>query len=66
MTRDRTYLRVPEAADYLGVSRSKLYLMMDAGELAYVKLGKCRRIAHAALLDLVARHTVTAHANTDG
>ena len=38
---------VPEVADYLAVSRSKLYQMMDSGLLPYVKLGRCRRIRWA-------------------
>ncbi|MHC4768794.1 MAG: helix-turn-helix domain-containing protein [Planctomycetota bacterium] len=37
------------------MSRSKLYQMMDNGELAYVKLGRCRRIERRALIDLVSR-----------
>lgn len=50
--------RVAEASAYLSISRPKLYLIMDAGELSYVKLGKSRRILWAELLKLVAQHTV--------
>jgi excisionase family DNA binding protein len=46
---------VPEAARFLSISRSKLYEMMDKGELAYVKLGRCRRIRRRELTDLVSR-----------
>ena len=35
---------VPEIAQYLNVSRSKVYGLMDAGQLPYIKLGRCRRI----------------------
>lgn len=52
--------RICEAAEYLSVSRSKLYLMMDGGELPYVKLGKSRRISWAELARLVKRRSVTA------
>jgi excisionase family DNA binding protein len=51
-------VRVAEAARFLGLSRSKLYLMMDSGDLPYVKFGKCRRIPKGELTKLVDRHTV--------
>jgi excisionase family DNA binding protein len=44
-------LTVPEAAKFLAVSRPKIYEMMDRGELAYVKLGRCRRIRRCELTD---------------
>ena len=37
--------RVADAAQFLALSRSKLYAMMDAGELPYVKIGRSRRIS---------------------
>jgi excisionase family DNA binding protein len=48
-------MTVPEAAKFLRISRSKLYETMDKGELAYVKLGKPRRIPRRAVIDLVSR-----------
>jgi excisionase family DNA binding protein len=51
--------KVHEAEAYLGVSRGKLYQMMEGGELAYVKLGRSRRIPWAALQELVAKNTVS-------
>ncbi len=33
-----------EASKFLRISRAKLYGLMDAGELRYCKIGKCRRI----------------------
>jgi excisionase family DNA binding protein len=50
--------RVLEAAQFLSVSRSKVYAMMDGGDLPYVKLGKSRRIPWVEVLKLVDRHTV--------
>jgi excisionase family DNA binding protein len=44
------FVSVPEAARFLGLSRAKLYLLMDKQELAYAKFGKSRRIPRAALL----------------
>jgi excisionase family DNA binding protein len=49
---------VEEAARSLRVSRSKLYQMMDQGELEHVKIGKCRRVPWEALRKLVERSTV--------
>ena len=36
-------LSVHDAARFLAISRSKLYSLMDAGNLAYVKLGRSRQ-----------------------
>jgi excisionase family DNA binding protein len=52
--------RVADAVEFLRVSRSKIYLMMDAGDIAYVKLGKARRIPWSELSRLIERHTVPA------
>lgn len=51
---------VLEAANYLTVSRSKVYQMMDAGLLPWVKLGASRRIRWADLEKLVADNLVGA------
>ena len=50
--------RVPRAAQFLGVSKSMMYRMMDNGQLAYVKLGKARLIPRKALVELAARNLV--------
>ena len=47
-------MTVKEAAEFLSVSRSTLYTMMDAGELASVKIGRCRRIPRVAVVQLAA------------
>ncbi len=44
-----------EAADTLGIGRSKLYELMQAGVVESVRIGSCRRIPVDALSDLVAR-----------
>jgi excisionase family DNA binding protein len=49
-----------EAERYLSVSRAKLYSMMDAGELRYVKLGRSRRVPWDALTELVQKNLVGA------
>lgn len=49
-------LTVPEAARRLGLSRAKLYQLMESGELVYVKFGRSRRIPLTGLAELVARN----------
>jgi excisionase family DNA binding protein len=50
---------VPEAQKFLGgISRSKLYEMMDRGELRYCKVGRNRRIPLVALRELAAKSLV--------
>ncbi len=44
-----------EAAAALGVGRSKLYELLQAGVLESVHIGTCRRIPSDALYALVAR-----------
>lgn len=41
----RLAVSVAEAANMLSLSRSKVYLMMDAGDIPYLKFGRSRRIA---------------------
>jgi excisionase family DNA binding protein len=48
--------RVGEASQFLGISRSRTYELMDAGQLPFVKIGRSRRIPHRALIDYAARH----------
>jgi excisionase family DNA binding protein len=49
-----------EARKFLGISRSKLYELMEAGELEYAKLGRNRKIPWAAVKALAARSLVGA------
>ncbi len=44
-----------EAAQALGIGRSKLYELMQAGVVESVHIGACRRIPADALEELVAR-----------
>ena len=46
---------VSEAAAFLRLSRSNLYLLMERGELPFVKIGRSRRIPRRALVQLAAR-----------
>ncbi len=47
-------MTVKEAAEFLRLSRSSVYVLMDHGELAFVKLGRSRRIPRRALVELAA------------
>ena len=51
---EKLLLSPTEAAAHLSVGRSKVYELMRLGQLRSVKIGGCRRIPRAALVDLVA------------
>jgi excisionase family DNA binding protein len=44
-----------EAAEYLSMSRSSIYKLMESGELQYAKFGKARRIPWRALREYAER-----------
>jgi excisionase family DNA binding protein len=46
---------IPTAARQLSISRSTLYELLKAGDIASVKIGTLRRIPLAALRDYIAR-----------
>lgn len=45
-------------AKFLAISRSKVYQLMDSGELPYVKLGKSRRVRWSDVLKLIDKNVV--------
>jgi excisionase family DNA binding protein len=51
-------LKVDQATQTLKVSRAKFYQPMDARELEYVQVGRCRRIPRSALQAFIERNTV--------
>ncbi len=53
---DEGLLSVLSAARFLAMSRSSLYQLMERGELAYVKIGRARRIPRRAVVELAAAH----------
>jgi len=55
-------LTVPVAARWLALSRSTLYNLMDRGDLAYVKIGRSRRIP-VAEIDRLIRVSLIARAD---
>jgi excisionase family DNA binding protein len=54
MTGERLLLRPIEAAEQLGIGRTKVYELMASGELRSVKIGAARRVSATALADFVA------------
>src|SRR5262249_9185610 len=56
---DDGLVTVPEAADFLRVSRSSVYAMMEQGKLPFAKFGKSRRIPRQALMELVQQSMVS-------
>ncbi len=52
---ERLLLRPEEAAEVLGIGRSKLYVLLAAGEIESVHIGTCRRIPLEALHGYVDR-----------
>jgi len=46
---DKLLLTPTEAAHALGIGRSKLYQLLQTGQLASVRIGSCRRVPAEAL-----------------
>ena len=51
---NKLLLTPTEAADALGISRSKLYQLLRDGSVSSVQIGACRRVPAAALHRYVA------------
>jgi len=49
---------VRAVAEFLAISRSKVYQLMETGELPYVKLGKSRRVRWSDVIALVDQNVV--------
>lgn len=50
--------RISEAARFLGISRSLVYQLINAGDLPTVRIGRSRRIPTNAVLELAANRLV--------
>ena len=51
-------LRVSEVADFLSISRTTTYQLMERGELCWVKIGRARRVPRRAVIELAARNLI--------
>lgn len=52
---DKLLLTPKEAAEVLGIGRSKLYELLRAGAIQSVKIDGCRRVPQTALHEYVER-----------
>ena len=48
-------MRVPEACRYLGIGRSTLYVLINEGEIEFIKLGNSTLVLTESLRSLVER-----------
>lgn len=55
---DRLLCPIPEAAHLLGVGRSSIYALLDAGALASVNIGRRRLVTRASIDALIASRLV--------
>jgi excisionase family DNA binding protein len=46
---------IPEAADLIGVGRTKVYELIESGALGTVTIGRRRLVPHADLVDYIER-----------
>ena len=53
---DRRLVSIAEAAERLGISRSRLYELMQEGSLPTVRIGKRRLLASDALDAFITEH----------
>ena len=56
----RRLLTIVEAADALRISRSSVYRLFDAGQLAWVQIGTSRRVTSSEIDRFIAAHTEAA------
>lgn len=49
-------LRITEAAEYLGLGRSKVYELIQSGRLRSIKIDAARRVPVDAITDFLSRH----------
>ncbi len=62
---DRLLLRPQEAAELLGVGRSKVYALLAAGELPSIKVGRSVRVPAEALKLWVSNQTSQSRTGKD-
>lgn len=55
----------PDAVRQMGVGRSKIFTLIASGELASVKVGTRRLIAHADIVDFIRRHRTNENAGAE-
>jgi excisionase family DNA binding protein len=58
---DRDLLTPAEAAERLSIGRTKVYELMNAGELQFIKIGRSCRIVRASINAMIARKVQEQH-----
>ena len=53
MDSEKLLLTVQEVADLVGLSRSKVYELLAAGQIASVRIGRSRRVSRKAVAQFV-------------
>lgn len=59
------YLRVPEVAKVLAISRTAAYELVERGALPCVRIGRSVRVRYSALIDYVTALEARAHNGND-
>ncbi|MCC6492306.1 MAG: helix-turn-helix domain-containing protein [Pirellulales bacterium] len=59
LVNEQSLITVPEAAELLSLSRSKVYLLMDGGTLPYIRIGRTRRVRLNDLRKLITDNVVS-------
>lgn len=66
---DKLLLAPEEAAELLGIGRTKVFQLIATGELRSVRIDRCRRVTPEALIDFVRTldggHPVDRHYRSD-
>lgn len=56
-------LTIPEVAEYLKVSKAKIYLMVQRGEIPYIRLDRNVRIKESDLMKWLDKQTIKVSEN---
>ncbi len=56
---EKLLVTAEEAAESLGIGRSKVYELIRTGQVAWVRIGSCRRIAITELAAVIERLSST-------
>ncbi len=55
-----TYLRAPEVAQLLNISRTAAYRLIENGTIPHLRIGRSVRVPYQSLMDYLAQHEVAA------
>ena len=58
-------LTIEEACKFARISRSRLYELMQGGQLVFLKLGKSRRVPKASLINFLQEYLVVGNPTSD-